>query len=70
MDHFGEVIWGSDLSAELQIRDQYYFSDAKKTDYTSFAKATYNVSEKLNCFLDLQGRFVTYKTKGINLIGA
>jgi iron complex outermembrane receptor protein len=64
-DHFGEVIWGSDLSDGTSIRDQYYFSDAKKTDYSSFVKTTYNVSDQLTAFLDLQGRFVTYKTKGL-----
>ena len=64
-DHFGEVIWGSDLSDGTSIRDQYYFSDAKKTDYSSFVKTTYNVSDQLTAFVDLQGRFVTYKTKGL-----
>ena len=64
-DHFGEVIWGSDLSDGTSIRDQYYFSDAKKTDYSSFLKTTYNVSDQLTAFIDLQGRFVTYKTKGL-----
>ncbi|WP_392348833.1 TonB-dependent receptor [uncultured Polaribacter sp.] len=64
-DHFGEVIWGSDLSDGTSIRDQYYFSDAKKIDYSSFVKTTYNVSDQLTAFVDLQGRFVTYKTKGL-----
>ena len=64
-DHFGEVIWGSDLSDGNSIRDQYYFSDAEKTDYSSFVKTTYNVSDQLTAFVDLQGRFVTYKTKGL-----
>ena len=64
-DHFGEVIWGSDLSDGTSIRDQYYFSDAEKTDYSSFVKTTYNVSDQLTAFVDLQGRFVTYKTKGL-----
>ncbi len=64
-DHFGEVIWGSDLSDGTSIRDQYYFSDAKKTDYSSFIKTTYKVSNQLTAFVDIQGRFVTYKTKGL-----
>ncbi len=57
-DHFGEVIWGSDLSDGTSIRDQYYFSDAKKTDLFLFAKATFDVSDQLTGYLDLQGRFV------------
>ncbi len=64
-DHFGEVIWGSDLSEGTSIRDQYYFSDAKKTDFSSFIKTTYKVTDQLTAFVDLQGRFVTYKTKGL-----
>jgi iron complex outermembrane receptor protein len=64
-DHFGEVIWGSDLSEGTSIRDQYYFSDAKKTDFSSFIKTTYKVTDQLTAFVDLQERFVTYKTKGL-----
>ncbi|WP_165733916.1 TonB-dependent receptor [Polaribacter sp. 20A6] len=64
-DHFGEVIWGEDLAPNVNIRDRYYFSDAKKTDFSIFAKATFDISEKLSGYADLQGRFVNYKTKGI-----
>jgi iron complex outermembrane receptor protein len=64
-DHFGEIIWGSDLSEGTSIRDQYYFSDAKKTDFSSFIKTTYKVTDQLTAFVDLQERFVTYKTKGL-----
>jgi iron complex outermembrane receptor protein len=64
-DHFGEVIWGSDLSANTNIRDRYYFSDAQKTDFSVFAKATFDINEKFSGYADLQGRFVGYKTKGI-----
>ena len=64
-DHFGEVIWGSDLAPNVNIRDRYYFSDAKKTDFSIFAKANFEISEKLSGYIDLQGRFVNYQTKGI-----
>ncbi|WP_435414442.1 TonB-dependent receptor [Polaribacter aestuariivivens] len=64
-DHFGEVIWGSDLAPNTNIRDRYYFSDATKNDFSLFAKATFNLSEKLAMYADLQGRFVDYKTEGI-----
>ena len=64
-DHFGEVIWGSNLAEDVNIRDRYYFSDAKKTDFSVFAKATFDISEKLAGYLDLQGRFVGYQTQGI-----
>ena len=64
-DHFGEVIWGSDLSSGASIQDRYYFSDAKKTDMSIFSKATYEINEKVAAYLDLQGRFVNYQTKGL-----
>ena len=64
-DHFGEVIWGSDLSSGTSIQDRYYFSDAKKTDMSIFSKATYEINEKVAAYLDLQGRFVNYQTKGL-----
>lgn len=64
-DHFGEVIWGSDLSSGTSIQDRYYFSDAKKIDMSIFSKATYSISEKVSTYLDLQGRFVNYQTEGL-----
>ena len=64
-DHFGEVIWGENLAENTKIRDNYYFSDAKKTDFSIFAKATFSINEKLSGYADVQGRFVNYKTKGI-----
>ena len=53
------------MSANTNIRDRYYFSDAQKTDFSVFAKATFDITEKLSGYADLQGRFVGYKTKGI-----
>ena len=64
-DHFGEVIWGSDLVSSTSIRDHYYFSDALKTDLSFFSKATFKITNKLSGYLDLQGRFVSYQTKGL-----
>ena len=64
-DHYGEVIWGSNLAENTAIRDRYYFSDAKKTDFSVFAKTTFSISEKLAGYLDLQGRFIGYQTQGI-----
>lgn len=64
-DHFGEVIWGSGLATNTSIRDRYYFSDAKKIDFSIFSKTTFRVSEKLDAYIDLQGRFVNYETEGL-----
>lgn len=64
-DHFGEVIWGSDLAPNTSIRDHYYFSDAKKTDFSIFTKTTFPINENLIGFIDLQGRFINYQTEGL-----
>ena len=64
-DHYGEVIWGSDLAANTNIRDRYYESNSKKTDFSIFSKATFNVSEKMKAYVDLQYRTVNYKTAGL-----
>ena len=71
-DHYGEVIWGSDLAPGVSIRDRYYLSISDKTDFSVFSKATFSINDKLQTFLDLQNRVVNYKTTGltsdINLI--
>ena len=64
-DHYGEVIWGSDLAPGTAIRDRYYLSVSDKSDFSLFSKATFRMSEKLQAFLDFQGRFVNYKTVGL-----
>ena len=64
-DHYGEIIWGSDLAANTNIRDRYYESNSKKTDFSVFSKATFNLSEKLKTYVDLQYRTVNYKTAGL-----
>ena len=64
-DHFGELIWDS-FPAEFPIRTNYYDSVGKKKDFNSYAKAEYNVSDKLLVFADLQYRRIDYKTDGIS----
>ncbi|MGB1393175.1 MAG: TonB-dependent receptor [Flavobacteriaceae bacterium] len=64
-DHYGELIWGSDLAAGTSIRDRYYLSISDKSDFSVFSKATFRMSESLQAFLDVQGRFVSYSTTGL-----
>ncbi len=63
-DHFGEIIW-SQYAAGSEIRDNYYFSDATKREFTMFSKATYKIDNQWQVYGDLQGRFINYKTGGI-----
>jgi len=64
-DHFGEVNWGSNLASNTNINDRYYFSDAKKGEFSVFSKANFEITEALSGYADIQGRFVSYKTNGL-----
>jgi iron complex outermembrane receptor protein len=64
-DHFGEVIWAKQFAPTANIRDRYYFSDATKNDFSVFSKATFNLAENLVALIDVQGRFISYKTDGL-----
>ncbi|WP_156112533.1 TonB-dependent receptor [Lacinutrix jangbogonensis] len=62
-DHFGEVIW-SQFASNSEIRDRYYEGDGDKYDFSVFAKATYQLNDKMSLFGDLQYRSVNYDTSG------
>ena len=64
-DHFGEVIWAQ-FASNSEIRDRYYEGDGDKYDFSVFAKATYQLNNKLSLFGDLQYRNVNYDTSGIS----
>ena len=64
-DHYGEIIWARQFSENASIRDQYYFGNGRKTDFSVFAKATYTLNSKIDIFGDLQFRNVGYKTTGL-----
>ena len=64
-DHFGEVIWAKQFAPTANIRDRYYFSDATKNDFSVFSKATFNFADNLVALIDVQGRFINYKTDGL-----
>ena len=59
-DHFGKVIW-SRYASQSELGDRYYDDFASKSDGTIFAKANYQISEKMSLFGDLQLRNVHYK---------
>ncbi len=62
-DHFGEVIWAQNAGGS-EIRDQYYFGNGTKNEFSIFGKATYRVNDQWSAFLDVQGRFIGYETIG------
>lgn len=63
-DHFGEVIWAQNAGGS-EIRDRYYSGNGDKNEFTAFAKATYKVNKKWSVYLDLQERFISYRTSGL-----
>lgn len=63
-DHYGEVIY-SRFAINKDPFVPYYENDSKKTDFNIYAKAIYNLTEKLALYGDLQLRNITYKTQGI-----
>lgn len=66
-NHFGKLKYVSNVG---QVEDytgyKYYDSDARKDDYSVFAKATYHVFDFFDVFGDIQYRHVFYKTNGQN----
>lgn len=64
-DHFGEVIWAKQFAEDANIRDRYYFSDATKNEFSIYSKSSFRLNENLNALVDLQERFVNYKTDGL-----
>lgn len=62
-NHFGEVTWvAAPLSLTLPV--VYYNNDAKKQEFTTYARCTYPFSNKWQTFLDLQWRAVRYRFLG------
>jgi iron complex outermembrane receptor protein len=62
-DHFGKVIWARYASTS-EKQDLYYDDYASKNDGNIFAKANYQIADKLSLFGDFQLRNVHYKANG------
>ena len=63
--HFGEVIWARQFNKNASIRDRYYQGIGKKNDISFFTKASYNLTENIELYGDLQFRNITYETSGL-----
>ncbi|WP_138431771.1 TonB-dependent receptor [Fodinibius saliphilus] len=62
-DHFGEVIWGEYLG-NTNVENRYYDNNGFKTDFNTYLKGQYNITEALTIYADAQIRRVTYKFLG------
>jgi iron complex outermembrane receptor protein len=63
-DHFGEIIWAR-FASNSETKDHYYDGNGTKTDFNTFAKATYRLNDKISLYGDLQLRVVDYETTGL-----
>ena len=61
--HFGKVI-STEIHGDLD--HEYYRNDATKNDMNIYLRTDYNITNKLNAYLDLQTRFVDYTFEGFN----
>lgn len=64
-DHFGEVIWAR-FAGDSDIRERYYDNNGFKTDGNVYAKLTYNLTDNLSAYGDLQGRRIYYEFLGFD----
>lgn len=69
-NHWGYLTYIANEQVECEYMKNgkytYYDSDAKKNDYSWFAKANYSFAPGWNVFADMQMRIVNYTTDGFN----
>ncbi len=64
-DHFGEIIW-SEYAVNIDKSYRWYENTGKKRDFNIFAKANYQLSEKINIYGDMQFRSIKFDIDGIH----
>jgi iron complex outermembrane receptor protein len=62
--HFHEVIWVRGASNGSN-RHRYVDNDAMKSDFNIYGKLNYGLTKKLNSFIDLQYRHISYTFLGL-----
>jgi len=60
--HYGEVVWTQNY---IPNPNRYYDNYGNKDDVNFYTKASYNVTNKLNLFADLQYRMVFYDATSV-----
>lgn len=60
--HYGEVVWTKNY---IPNPNRYYDNYGNKDDVNFYTKASYNVTNKLNLFTDLQYRMVFYDATSV-----
>jgi iron complex outermembrane recepter protein len=61
-DHFGEITWAQVSAVPKDFR--YYDNNGNKNDFTIYGKTNYQLSKKINGFVDAQYRRIGYQASG------
>ncbi len=64
-DHFGEIIWAQ-YASNGAIRHRYYDNVGKKTDFNTYIKADWRITDNLSLYGDIQARTVDYSLEGLD----
>lgn len=64
-DHFGNIIFVQDPSI-CEADYEWYRNEGIKEDVTSYLRASYDLSEQLSAYADLQYRWVDYTMEGLD----
>jgi len=64
-DHYGYIIW-AEYASNSFINKPWYENTGKKTDYHVFGKISYQVSDLINLYADMQYRGIDYSIDGIH----
>ena len=64
-DHFGNVIWTKDSAGFDAKPYEWYRYKGNKVDATTYAKADWDATSRLNLYADIQLRYVDYSIKGV-----
>jgi iron complex outermembrane receptor protein len=67
--HRGELIWAQYTQGST-MNDTFYLGKSTKKEASVYLKTVYTFNEKLQGYVDLQGRFISYKGKGEDLNGS
>ncbi|WP_221394585.1 TonB-dependent receptor [Dyadobacter sp. NIV53] len=62
-DHYGQITWARNAGS-IENEHQYYFNKAVKKDFNIYGKVYYQLTSKLNAFVDLQFRQVSHTING------
>lgn len=63
-DHFGEITWAQ--ISNFPQGYHYYFNKGEKTDLNNYVKLNFDLTSRLNGFVDLQVRNLKYQANGID----